>query len=292
MTNNRLSFPHITDFEIFRESLSYSEAATGFTASLIEKDYYCSLVLRYIFKNKTTLVFKGGTCLSKVHIDFYRLSEDLDFVIPVSDHTNKSGRRHKIKPIRSMIDRLPETIPGIKITSALSGHNQSRQYIGSLQYRSAILDKTENIKIEIGLREPLIKSSESKAVHTIAVNPFNRLPLLPEFDARVMNMEEAFAEKVRAAMTRREPAIRDFFDLYQAVNKKKINPLNPDFLDMVKAKLIVPGNEVINLSLERKHELDRQLKAQLKPVLRSSDFTGFNLNEAYQMVCEIATAIQ
>ena len=39
------------------------------------------------------LVFKGGTCLSKVHADFYRLSEDLDLIIPVNDHIDISDDR-------------------------------------------------------------------------------------------------------------------------------------------------------------------------------------------------------
>ena len=52
--------------------------------TLIEKDYYCSLILNYFFNGDTSLVFKGGTCLSKVYVDFYRLSEDLDLIITVS----------------------------------------------------------------------------------------------------------------------------------------------------------------------------------------------------------------
>jgi len=74
MAEIHFPYPHDADPEVFRESLAYSEATTGFTATLIEKDYYCSLVLQYFFASDTSLVFKGGTCLSKVHADFYRLS--------------------------------------------------------------------------------------------------------------------------------------------------------------------------------------------------------------------------
>lgn len=79
-------------------SILYSATETGFTASLIEKDYFCSLVLDYLFRHQTGLVFKGGTCLSKVYFDFYRLSEDLDFIIPIESNTIKSKRRSKITP--------------------------------------------------------------------------------------------------------------------------------------------------------------------------------------------------
>ena len=65
MAEEKLSYPHRDDPDIFKESLSYSEASTGFTASLIEKDYHCSLLLRFIFGLETPLIFKGGTCLSR-----------------------------------------------------------------------------------------------------------------------------------------------------------------------------------------------------------------------------------
>jgi len=93
MTNAQLKYPHDADPEIFREALSYSEADKGFTSTLIEKDYYCLLVLQYFFNNETSLVFKGGTRLSKVHVDFYRLSEDLDLIIPVTADTKPNSEK-------------------------------------------------------------------------------------------------------------------------------------------------------------------------------------------------------
>ena len=287
-----VTYPHQLDIEIFRESLAYSAAETGFAVSLIEKDYYCSLVLGHLFNGKTELVFKGGTSFSKVYFDFYRLSEDLDFIMPVSKRTTKSQRKYKIDPVKSLIEGLNTTIPEIAISSALTGHNQSRQYIGSIQYHSAVVNKSENIKIEIGLREPLMQPYDQQPARTIAVNPFNQQTLIPNFPVQVMNVEEAFAEKVRAALTRREPAIRDFYDLQLAVDSKKVDLFNPGFLEMVTAKLIVPGNDQINVSMERKEELDHQLETQLKPVLRTHDFEKFNLDHVFQMVLEIAAKMQ
>ena len=93
MAKSNFQYPHEADPDIFREALAYSEADKGFTSTLIEKDYYCSLVLHYFFSKNTLLVFKGGTCLSKVHADFYRLSEDLDLIIPVNDPIDISDDR-------------------------------------------------------------------------------------------------------------------------------------------------------------------------------------------------------
>ena len=284
-------YPHDTDMDIFRESLSYSEGVTGFTAGLIEKDYYCSLILHHIFDRETPLVFKGGTCLSKVYADFYRLSEDLDLVIPVSVHTPRNQRRSKMDPIKGTFDELPTVVPGISVTRAFRGHNESRQYISYLEYPSAVMDRQERIKIEIGIREPLLLHSVTGETRTIIVNPFSGRPLLPVFTVHAMDMKEAYAEKVRAALTRTEPAIRDLFDIFYAVHKMKLDLDAPDFLIMVKKKLDVPGNTPVDISLEYKWELARQLEGQLRPVLRPADFDGFDMDEAFELIGRVAKAV-
>ena len=283
--------PHETDPDIFRESLSYSESVTGFTASLIEKDYYCSLILHHVFDRETPLVFKGGTCLSKVYADFYRLSEDLDLVIPISVDTPRNQRRSKMDPMKKVFDELPAIVPGISVSRAFRGHNESRQYIGYLEYPSVVMDRQEKIKIEIGIREPLLLFSVNGEARTIIVNPFSGRPLLPVFTVHAIDMKEAYAEKVRAALTRTEPAIRDLFDLFYAVHKMKLDLDAPDFIITVKKKLDVPGNTPVDISLEYKRELGRQLEGQLRPVLRPADFDSFNMDEALELICRIAKAV-
>ena len=60
---------------------------------------------------------------------------------------------------------------------------------------------------------------------------------------------------------------------------------------MVKIKLEVPGNAPVDLSSARKDELGRQLAGQLKPVLRPQEFARFNLDEAFEMVFNMATKL-
>ena len=147
MTNTQLKYPHDADPDIFREAIAYSEADRGFTSTLIEKDYYCSLVLQYFFSNKTSLVFKGGTCLSKVHVDFYRLSEDLDLILPVTADITRTQRSAHMEPVKNMFKKLPFAVPGVTISEEFKGHNASRQYISSLEYHSVIVEKKEKILI-------------------------------------------------------------------------------------------------------------------------------------------------
>jgi hypothetical protein len=68
-----MSLPH-DDLPMYREAVNATQLATGFAPRLIEKDYFCTLVLEWLCGAAPSLVFKGGTCLAKVHAGFYRLS--------------------------------------------------------------------------------------------------------------------------------------------------------------------------------------------------------------------------
>lgn len=59
----------------------------GVRLQQIEKDYIISWVLWGVYNHSTlkdALIFKGGTCLNKVHIENYRYSEDIDFTLDPS----------------------------------------------------------------------------------------------------------------------------------------------------------------------------------------------------------------
>jgi predicted nucleotidyltransferase component of viral defense system len=285
-------YPHVDEPAIFKEALRYSEAETGFTASLIEKDYYCSIVLKHFFtddiETSSGLIFKGGTCLGKVYADFYRLSEDLDFALPMPADTTRPLRRKIIGPVKKKYEELQATIPGLRISSDLAGHNESKQYIGYIQYTSVLYDKLNTVKIEISLREPLLQPSEVHPTRTIALNPFTRKYLLQPFDSRSISRMEAYAEKARAALSRREPAIRDFFDLYYARKKFVFDFTSSEYIDLVQQKIAVPGNGPIDVSIKRKEDLVQQVDTQLKSVLREKDYSFFDLNESFDIVTQIA----
>ncbi len=103
---------------------------------------------------------------------------------------------------------------------------------------------------------------------------------------------EAFAEKFRAALTRREAAIRDFFDIDYAVRKPGLTTRGAEIVGLVRRKLAVPGNEPVNVGPDRQAELRGQLEAQLKPVLRKRDFDEFDLDRAFAVVAEMAQGVE
>jgi predicted nucleotidyltransferase component of viral defense system len=64
-----------------KEEIRRLSIETHFSLALLEKDYHLTSILHKISeKSIKDLVFKGGTCLDKCYLGFYRLSEDLDFV--------------------------------------------------------------------------------------------------------------------------------------------------------------------------------------------------------------------
>jgi predicted nucleotidyltransferase component of viral defense system len=284
MDNNE-QWQYHENAESFREAITFTESNTGFSARLIEKDYYCSLALHGLAEAfQQGLIFKGGTCLSKVHADFYRLSEDLDFVISVETNASRSTRRTQIAPLQNFLRNLPVQLPCFHVDEPpLSGSNISKQYIGRLSYRAVLTGQVELLKVEVGLREPALDPVEHEYALTMLMDPSRRRPVLEPISVSVLSFRETYAEKFRAAITRREPAIRDYYD----IRSGKLDPSDDKLLELLRRKLAVPGNQSADVSNERFTALQKQLEPQLKPVLRTTDFERFDLGRAFEIVVKL-----
>jgi len=82
------------DTDLFKEVINETNTQTGIAASIIEKDYYVTMILMLLAKSTPEVVFKGGTALSKCFHLIDRFSEDID--ITFSEHIGES-RRKKLK---------------------------------------------------------------------------------------------------------------------------------------------------------------------------------------------------
>ncbi len=275
-----------------RESIRFTAETTGFAPRLIEKDYFCSVILEALAREGTPLVFKGGTCLAKIHSGFFRLSEDLDFSVATSPEATRRDRRLAMAPIREVVDALPARAVGLELLNSLEGHNESKQYLATIGYRSLLAPRTETIDLEVGLREPILTPPESGQVRTMARHWARGDSLLETFAVRCLSYREAMAEKLRAALTRREPAIRDFFDIDHAVGVAGFDPGDPPLLRLLGAKLATGDAGAVDVSPERLDELRSQLDARLRPVLRGVDFDRFDLERAFGIVRGVAECFQ
>ena len=208
------------DAELFPEAVQFTDAESGFVPRLIEKDYFCTVILAYLSAAaENDLVFKGGTCLTKVHSELYRLSEDLDYTIPVAVDTARSKRSKQVEPVKLALSRLNRVVPVFRVIDTLKGANKSTQYLAAIGYSSMLGQQEETIKIEVSLREPLFTPAIAGSARTMLQNPLTNRAMVAPFTVRNIEKIEALAEKFRAALSRREPAIRDFFDIDYAVSR-------------------------------------------------------------------------
>ena len=278
----------LADPDFFRAAVNFTAQRTGFAARLIEKDYFCSVLLEYLASASKDLVFKGGTCLAKVYAGLYRLSEDLDFVISMSANAKRTDRSKQAGALKHVVADIAAQLPAFRMIQPLTGANHSNQYIAAVGYMSLASGQPETIKIEVGLREPLLMAAPTELANAILLNPVSDRMLVNPISLCCISKMEAFAEKFRAALTRRDVAIRDFYDIDYALRKLDLPIDDGEFIRLVKQKLSVPGNFRVDISQPRLAVLRQQLDGQLRPVLREKDYSDFDLERAIRTVIGMA----
>lgn len=85
---------HKEDRELLRDIIVTVSEKAGVDESIVEKDYYVTMILHELVRRNPDVVFKGGTSLSKAYHVIERFSEDID--ITFEEHLGES-RRKKIK---------------------------------------------------------------------------------------------------------------------------------------------------------------------------------------------------
>jgi predicted nucleotidyltransferase component of viral defense system len=217
-----------------------------FPAELLEKDYHLTRILHKISEKQIKdLVFKGGTCLNKCYLGFYRLSEDLDFVYN-QDTKELSKRQIKLildKLRRELIEILDEL--GFETSKELGKGwkmltSKFQPRIVGLEiitkYNSIINNSSQTIKIEISFRKKLRKPTKRKTIKHEFIDATGEPILDKDVDIEVIDLNENLAEKFRALMIRKNIAIRDIYDIY-FILKNKIAKIDKDLIDLILAKI-------------------------------------------------------
>jgi len=88
----------------------------NFRFETIEKDFYLTLLLNSVESHLGgKIVFKGGTLLNKIHLNYHRLSEDLDFTyLSDVDLESRPQRSRAIAPIK---EKMPELLKLLELKS-------------------------------------------------------------------------------------------------------------------------------------------------------------------------------
>jgi predicted nucleotidyltransferase component of viral defense system len=258
----------------------------NFRQEILEKDYYLTILLNEIRTGLSeNLVFKGGTLLHKIYLNYSRLSEDLDFTyFSKEDLSTRSKRSKAITSIREKMKDFIESC-GLKSNKPEGeGFNNSLQYIFEILYSSFVTGSEESIKVEVGLRNKPIDNPVLNTIKHFYKDPFTNEALVPENKALSLSFIEAVSEKLKAAITRRDLAIRDFYDLWY-IAEANFNFADKKFLSIFKKKLSYEeysGDYSYNLGLDKESikKLENQIDTNLIPVIRIGE--GFDLDNVFK----------
>lgn len=243
-----------------------------------EKDFLLTLILIKFWEKYKDLVFKGWTCLNKVYFPYFRLSEDLDFVLNME--IGRNARKTILKEYEeNFIKDL--SILGITLREERTKFDEYRLAMFTFEYRSIINQSLQTIKIDISLKGRLSLWAKPGKIQSIFIDSVYEEPLFSQdHTISCIDLTESVAEKMRAALTRREPAIRDFFDIWYVRSFSDFDFESDEFRSLLRQKLAEVQYEY---TLENnKSLLERQIITDLKPVL--TDNYGFDFDTIYTFI--------
>jgi len=254
---------------------------SSFDQFKLEKDFLLTIILIKFGEKYSDLIFKGWTCLNKIYFPYFRLSEDLDFVI--NTDWWRSKRKRILKEYENnFIEDL--WVLWLSLIPERTKFDEYRIAMFTFKYQS-ILDKSiQTIKIDISLKWSLVLDSVRKNIQSIYQDVILEEIIFKNYSINCINVKEAIAEKIRASLTRKTPAIRDFFDIWYIKNNSDFNFDDPILKELVIKKLIEVD---FAYTLDKKSHYDtlqKQIKTELEPVLKLNTDFHFDLAEIYDFI--------
>lgn len=186
-----------------------AETATGgITAGLLEKDEHLTDALRALFElplDGMSLVFCGGTSLSKAHGLIERMSEDADLKIVLSQGSEPITRTQIRKRLSALKTTVSETLTGIGLVEEKSkarALNENRYFCSEWSYArqyDSVAGLRPHLQIELTARSPVLDTVTcqigSLADHLAGRND-------SAFAAPTVAVAETIAEKVLSFLRR------------------------------------------------------------------------------------------
>lgn len=304
--------------KITAELLAYAARKTGVKqVELLEKDMFLHLLLKELTTDehfRTHYVFKGGTCLIKCYLGYYRFSEDLDFsYAKQAEFEGKSENQ-----IRKQLSQEIDTLAGIlektvaKLGLDFKPNKEDRHYMefgGSnkfttfkLWYESAELRITQFIKVQINCVEKFthpFKQLEAKnilagldAKELKFMRP-EAVQMLEPLTVQAYDIREILTEKIRAILTRKRTKARDYVDVYLIEKETGTRPedLEAEIID--KTLFMLKYEKYYQNLIEKAKQrptfkIGEENKLLLKPI--DKDFPQF-LNNFNKFIDRVITKI-
>ena len=215
-------------------------------ADLVEKDIILHQLLLDLSKDeffRKNFLLKGGTCLIKHYLSYYRFSEDVDFTwADQGTFREKSGKEIR-KLLSGLVNETGKTLERIANLRGLDFKcaKDNRRYVelvgGSrtltfkVWYDSDILGRESFIKVQVNFVDNLYFNPVRGELHNLlsskTIDARELKFLYPEFyeeysvpiSLRMYDIREILCEKVRSILTRRGVKARDFVDAYMIFRK-------------------------------------------------------------------------
>jgi hypothetical protein len=134
-----MKLPPLPSREILTDLAKEVGTRERVSPAAVEKDFYLTRTIWALAEHfGEKLLLKGGTLLSKVDLGYYRMSEDVDMVMPLA-----GAGRYKptnAKAMNLIRDALPDLAPTIGLTLPHPDGDRSEQHkhvIWTLPYPSA-----------------------------------------------------------------------------------------------------------------------------------------------------------
>jgi len=247
-------------------------------ADLVEKDIILHQVLLELSKNKffsENFAFKGGTCLIKHYIGYYRFSEDIDFTWKDQKLFEGKSQKEIRRYLSKIIDNIGKLFENISVKRGLEfkceKHSKKFVELGGgnkfctfkIWYRSELLNRESFMKVQINFVEKLFFTLQRAELKSLLSKHNEELSLLfPEhqeymqkipFD--VYDVREILSEKIRSILTRQGIKARDFLDVYLISKKHKIEL--DDMYDPIvgKTRFMLDFYEKYRKNLEAKKDI-------------------------------------
>jgi hypothetical protein len=216
--------------------------------------------------------------LNKVYFPYFRLSEDLDFILDVD--LGRTARKTLLKQYEeSFIEDL--ALLGLTLRDERTKYDEYKLAMFTFEYQSAINNSLQTIKIDISLKGRLSLSVKPGKIQSIFIDNVYEDPIFSqEHTIGCIDLTESLAEKMRAALTRREPAIRDFFDIWY-VREFSDFDFGSDVFRLLLGSKLKEVDYLYTLE-DNKELLKKQIITDLRPVL--TDDYGFDFDSVYAFI--------
>jgi len=219
----------------FSELIKLTSVQLGIAPEFVEKDYWITLLLNRLSSSEyaESVVFKGGTSLSKAYRLIRRFSEDID-IATINENLTGNALKTKIRAIEKSITSELSEIVEPEITSKGSMFRKSVFQYPSVITNRLNLNLQKRIIIEINsfanpypyisleinsfISEFLLEKNNNEAIELYGLNSFS-LNILDKrrtlIEKLVSLIRFSFEENPLIALTSK---IRHFYDLYFLAN--------------------------------------------------------------------------